>query len=302
MYVCIVFAARILYICILFAVRYSPFFTSIVWGTLDVYAYTCVRMCMNVYVCTIWYYIYIYIYIYERQNAELKLPSVTHLLVLLGKGCAFHMYIWLYVCLCVFMCAYGLHPLLIPHTCNLHKYIHTYIHILKRTTTAIANGSLFDLRNPLLIAHTSDLHTYIHTYIHACIITAIANGSPFHLPNLLWILHTPNLLWILHTPNLLWILHTFNLHKYIHTYIHKADCVWVGRRRSRPKGKRRFEPFENCVFRVVQTWWNGIFPSPRELCGQLKRKELYMYYHSHSKRKPVQPAKSSVNTSYLWST
>jgi hypothetical protein len=55
----------------------------------------------------------------------------------------------------------------------------------------------------------------------------------------------------------------------------KADCVWVGRRRSRPKAKPRFEPFENCVFRVAQTWLNGIFPSPREFCGQLKRKQLY---------------------------
>jgi hypothetical protein len=46
-------------------------------------------------------------------------------------------------------------------------------------TTAIANGSLFNLRNPLLIPHTSDLHKYIHTYMHACITTAIANGSLF---------------------------------------------------------------------------------------------------------------------------
>jgi hypothetical protein len=47
-------------------------------------------------------------------------------------------------------------------------------------------------------------------------------------------------------------------------------------RRSRPKGKPRFEPFENCVFRVAQTWLNGIFPSPREFCGQLKRNQLYI--------------------------
>ncbi len=54
----------------------------------------------------------------------------------------------------------------------------------------------------------------------------------------------------------------------------KADCVWVGRRRSRPKGKPSFEPFEICVFRVAQTWLNGIFPSPREFCGQLNRNQL----------------------------
>ncbi len=59
------------------------------------------------------------------------------------------------------------------------------------------------------------------------------------------------------------------------TYYNKADCVWVGRRRSRPKGKPRFKPFGNCVLRVAQTWLNGNFPSPREFCGQLKRKQLY---------------------------
>jgi hypothetical protein len=54
----------------------------------------------------------------------------------------------------------------------------------------------------------------------------------------------------------------------------KADCIWVGRRRSRPKGNPRFEPFENCVFGVAQTWLHGISPSPREFCGQLKRNQL----------------------------
>ncbi len=66
-----------------------------------------------------------------------------------------------------------------------------------------------------------------------------------------------------------------NWHTYINTY--KADCVRVCRRRSPPKGKSRFEPFENCVFRVAQTWLNGIFPSPREFCGQLKRNQLYTH-------------------------
>ncbi len=68
----------------------------------------------------------------------------------------------------------------------------------------------------------------------------------------------------------------------------KADCVWVGRRRSRPKGNPRFKPFENCVFCVVQTWLNGIFPSPREFCGQLKRNQhtyvcLQTYKHTHTR-------------------
>ncbi len=89
----------------------------------------------------------------------------------------------------------------------------------------------------------------------------------------------------------------------------KALCVWVGRWRStgqakipfetavresidvkliafelagsRPKGKPRSEPFENCVFRVAQTWLNGIFPSPREFCGQLKRNQLYERHPPH---------------------
>jgi hypothetical protein len=47
----------------------------------------------------------------------------------------------------------------------------------------------------------------------------------------------------------------------------KAHCVWVGRRRSRPKKKSRFEPFENCVFRVAQKWLNGIFPSPHNFAA-----------------------------------
>jgi hypothetical protein len=34
-------------------------------------------------------------------------------------------------------------------------------------------------------------------------------------------------------------------------HVSKADCVWVGRRRLRPKEKPRFD---NCVFGVAQTW------------------------------------------------
>jgi hypothetical protein len=63
----------------------------------------------------------------------------------------------------------------------------------------------------------------------------------------------------------------------------KADCVRVGRQRSRAKGTPVVSR-ENCVLRVAQTWLNGIFPLPREFCGQLKRKQLYvgilsMYAH-----------------------
>jgi hypothetical protein len=78
----------------------------------------------------------------------------------------------------------------------------------------------------------------------------------------------------------------------------KADCVWVGRRRSRPKGNPRFEPFENCVFRVAQTWLNGIFPSPREFCGQLKRNQLYIQY-THTKTQTYKHVLTSKSVSTL---
>ncbi len=45
-----------------------------------------------------------------------------------------------------------------------------------------------------------------------------------------------------------------------HTYIHKADCVWVGRRRSRPKVKPRFEPFEIAFFALHKRGWTGFSP------------------------------------------
>jgi hypothetical protein len=69
-------------------------------------------------------------------------------------------------------------------------------------------------------------------------------------------------------------------------YAHVCICVCIharvkliafelaGEDRDR-KVKAHFEPFENCVFRVAQTWLNGIFPSPREFCSQLKRNQLY---------------------------
>ncbi len=57
-------------------------------------------------------------------------------------------------------------------------------------------------------------------------------------------------------------------------YQNKADCVWVGRRRFRAKGNPRFEPFENRVLRVAQTWLNGISPRLENFAGQLKRNQL----------------------------
>ncbi len=78
-------------------------------------------------------------------------------------------------------------------------------------------------------------------------------------------------------------------------FTYKADCVWVGRRRSRPKKKHRFEPFENCAFCVAQTWLNGIFPSPREFCGQLKRNQLYVH-----NRFPLMFAGLHTYTWYTW--
>ncbi len=45
---------------------------------------------------------------------------------------------------------------------------------------------------------------------------------------------------------------------------------------GRAKRTPRCEPFEICVLRVAETWLNGIFPLPREFCGQLRRKQLYL--------------------------
>ncbi len=84
-------------------------------------------------------------------------------------------------------------------------------------------------------------------------------------------------------------------HTLSHTRAHKADCVWVGRRRSRAKGKPRCEPFENCVLRVAQTWLNGIFPLPREFCGQLKRKKLYTHTSNGLWRQGIQRKKTEMD-------
>jgi hypothetical protein len=62
-------------------------------------------------------------------------------------------------------------------------------------------------------------------------------------------------------------------------------------RRENPVWSR----FENCVFRVAQTWLNGIFPSPREFCGQLKRNQIYLSYS----KSPARAHKTHAYETYI---
>jgi hypothetical protein len=142
---------------------------------------------------------------------------------------------------CMYVCKHAFN-IFISLSASIHVYlqiIYTYIYIYTHTYTYMF-GRCFQLQElPLLHTHTHT-HTHTHIYIYTCLADA------FNFKNCLYFVRND-----------------------------RADCVWVGRRRSRPKGKTRFEPFENCVFRVAQTWLSGIFPSPREFCGQLKRNQLY---------------------------
>jgi hypothetical protein len=110
------------------------------------------------------------------------------------------------------------------------------------------------------------IHAYIHTYIHIYIYIYIYICTQIPTPILLIYMEFEHM----------YTYECMCTYTPVHTHWYKADCVWVGRRRSRPKGKPRFEPLEKCVFRVAQTWLNGSLSSPREFCGQLN--QLYMQF------------------------
>jgi hypothetical protein len=62
----------------------------------------------------------------------------------------------------------------------------------------------------------------------------------------------------------------------------KADCVWVGRRRSRPRGNPVLSRLKIAFFALYKRGWTGFSLRLENFCGQLKRNQLYTNTYVHT--------------------
>ncbi len=224
-----------------------------------------------------------------------------------------------FVCVCVCVCAcmmfcfaipfcYGTLMHCIAHTCisrisplDTHAFYSTYMHVthqsIRYSCIVLRIHAYHSLVHQILmhcIAHTCmsrisplDTHALYCTYMHITISpldTHALCSTYMHATH-------QSIKYCFVVQHWQGWLHSCT-YTYIHTptYIYMWQCVLgclklIAFESAGEDRERRETPvlsrLEIAFFRVAQTWSDGIFPSHREFCGQLKRNQLYAACGGH---------------------